>query len=171
MIIIINGSVGAGKLSVSWELLEKFDKSIMLDGDYIGAVYPFEIYDNSRIEYLYDTLYHFVKFHNSNGYNNFVINYVFESSNVLKSLTKRLEFIIPEIHCFWITCSNEEQKDRISRRNTRQLDWELKRFIELNNIQTKASLDGFIGEKIETDEKGVNEIAEIIWSRVQSAKP
>ena len=108
MIIILNGSVGSGKSTVSEELQVLFDKSVMLDGDYIGLIHPFEIYDDARIEYLYKTLLLLVEFHHSNGYNDFVINYVFESPESLKNLTNRLVTIIPEIHCFWLTCSEAE---------------------------------------------------------------
>ncbi len=166
MIIIINGSVGVGKTSISWDLQKKFNKSIMLDGDYIGAVYPFEIYDNKRIEYLYETFSHLIKFHYSNGYSNFIINYVFESEKSLISLTERLKKIIPEIYCFWLTCSNEVQEKRIKKRNTEGASWELKRFIELNNIQKLASEKGFIGNKIDTSLSSIEEITEIIWNSI-----
>jgi len=43
MIVIITGPCGVGKTEVSWKLAEKFAKSVMLDGDYIGAVHPFEM--------------------------------------------------------------------------------------------------------------------------------
>ena len=76
MIIIINGSLGVGKSSVSEELHWKFDKSVHLDGDHIGDVHPFEIYDDARIHHLYRTLELLVGFHQKNGYRNFVINYV-----------------------------------------------------------------------------------------------
>ena len=39
MIIIINGSLGVGKTEISWELIERFDRAVMLDGDYLGAVH------------------------------------------------------------------------------------------------------------------------------------
>ena len=56
MIIIINGSLGVGKSSVSEELHRKFEKSVYLDGDHIGYVHPFDIYDGARIDHLYRTL-------------------------------------------------------------------------------------------------------------------
>ena len=56
MIIIINGSLGVGKSSVAEGLHWKFDKSVHLDGDYIGDVNPFEVYDDARIMYLYQTV-------------------------------------------------------------------------------------------------------------------
>lgn len=167
MIIIINGSVGVGKTSVSWELQEKFDKSFMLDGDYIGAVHPFEIYDEKRIQYLYETFLHLVKFHHSNGYNDFVLNYVFESGDQLSSLVERLKSVIPEIYCFWLTCSNNVQHDRISRRRTSQVGWELERFIELNDIQKDAAGNGYIGEKLLTDHMNIQEIAGTIWEKIK----
>lgn len=47
MIILINGPCGIGKTAISWELITRFDRAVMLDGDYIGAVHPFEIYDDA----------------------------------------------------------------------------------------------------------------------------
>ena len=62
MIILINGSLGAGKTEVAWKLIEKFDRAVMLDGDYLGAVHPFEIYAEQRMAYLYDTICHVARF-------------------------------------------------------------------------------------------------------------
>ncbi len=171
MIVIINGSVGVGKTSVSRELQEKFNKSIMLDGDYIGAVRPFEIYDQSRINYLYKTLQHLIEFHISNGFEHFIINYVFESNSSLSNLIHLFDKTNLEVKCIWLTCSVEEHKKRILSRETDQKDWELKRFIELNNIQKKANNIGFIGEKIETDGKTIKEITEIIWDHIHQKTP
>ena len=75
MIVIINGPCGIGKTSVAWELNAQFERAVMLDGDYIGAVHPFEIYDDARITYLYRTLHHLIAYHVEQGdYHNFVIN-------------------------------------------------------------------------------------------------
>jgi 2-phosphoglycerate kinase len=40
MIIIISGPLGVGKTEVAYTLIEKFDRAVMLDGDYLGAVHP-----------------------------------------------------------------------------------------------------------------------------------
>jgi nucleoside-triphosphatase THEP1 len=78
MIIIINGPLGVGKTEVSGKLIEYFDKAVMLDGDYLGAVRPFDLHDPQRVEYLYQTIAHNVEWHVTHGYHNFVVNYVFE---------------------------------------------------------------------------------------------
>ncbi len=168
MIIIINGSLGVGKTEVSWELLGKFDKGFMLDGDHIGATHPFEIYDNERLDYLYKTMYHLIKFHISNGYENFVINYVFEEPEQLALLQEQLSDLNQEIHCYWLTCDDTNvQVERIKKRNREGLDWELKRFLELQKIQEEANGVGFIGKRVKTEDKSVGKVAEVIWGDVE----
>ena len=163
MIIIINGSLGVGKSSVSQELHYKFDKSVYLDGDYIGYVHPFEIYDQSRIDHLYRTLELLVGFHQQNSYQNFVINYVFESAESLQELLDHLKPLDTSIHIYWLTCAQDEQANRIRGRGQDQLDWELERFVELNQIQAAAARLGFIGKQVDTSGLSAAQVAERIW--------
>jgi hypothetical protein len=57
MIVIINGPLGIGKTETAWALLDLFDRAVMLDGDYVGAVRPFAIYDAQRLRDLFDTMH------------------------------------------------------------------------------------------------------------------
>jgi len=63
MIIIINGSLGVGKSSVADQLHYMFNRSVHLDGDHIGDVHPFKIYDETRINHLYLTMELLIGFH------------------------------------------------------------------------------------------------------------
>jgi broad-specificity NMP kinase len=166
MIIIINGSLGVGKSSVADELHSKFDKSVHLDGDYIGDVHPYEIYDDARIDHLYRTLELLIGFHQENGYHNFVINYVFESSDSLQDLLELLRPLDPVIHTYWLTCDEKEQAKRIQGRRRSELEWELSRFIELQQIQAKAAQQGFIGKEVGTTGLSSAEVAEEIWNDI-----
>ena len=168
MIIIINGSLGVGKSSVSQELHYKFEKSVYLDGDFIGYVHPFEIYDQARIDHLYRTLALLVGFHQQNGYHNFVINYVFESPGSLKDLIDRLAPLDSSIHTYWLTCDEAEQASRIRGRGQDQLEWELARFVELKQIQSAASRQGFIGKEVNTTGLTSVQVAEVIWQEFTS---
>jgi chloramphenicol 3-O-phosphotransferase len=163
MIIIINGSLGVGKSSVSEALHQKFDRSVCLDGDEIGNVHPFEIYDDARIEHLYRTLELLVGFHQQNGYDNFVINYVFESPGSLQDLLDLLRPLDPSIHVYWLTCNAKEQEKRIQGRRRDELDWELSRFVELQHIQAKAAQQGSIGKEVDTSGLTAAQVAERIW--------
>ena len=166
MIIIVNGSLGVGKTSVADQLHYKFDKSIHLDGDAVGDVHPFEIYDDARISHLYRTLELLVGFHQKNGYNNFVINYVFESPESLQELLDLLRPLDPSIHTYWLTCDEEEQAKRIRKRKREELQWELNRFVELQRIQKEAAQHGFIGKEVNTTGLTSKEAAEAIWKDV-----
>lgn len=166
MIIIINGSLGVGKSSVADQLRYKFDKSIHLDGDHIGDVHPFRIYDEARVDHLYRTMELLVGFHQKNGYHNFVINYVFETPKSLQELLDLLRPLDPSIHCYWLTCDQEEQAQRIQNRSREDLEWELGRFVELRRIQQEASQHGFIGKEVDTTGLSPEDIAQILWEDV-----
>lgn len=166
MIIIINGSLGVGKSSVADQLRYKFDKSIHLDGDHIADVHPFRIYDEARLDHLYRTLELLVGFHQKNGYHNFVINYVFETPESLQELLDLLRPLDPSIHCYWLTCDQEEQAQRIQNRSREDLEWELGRFVELRRIQQEASQRGFIGKEVDTTRLSPEDVAQIIWEDV-----
>jgi chloramphenicol 3-O-phosphotransferase len=166
MIIIINGSLGVGKSSVAEQLQLKFDQSVHLDGDSIGDVHPFEIYDDARIHHLYRALQLLVGFHQENGYSNFVINYVFESPGSLQELLDLLTPLDPSIRTYWLTCNEEEQAGRIRKRQRNELDWELSRFVELQRIQAEAARQGFIGQEVDTTNLTSAEVAEEIWKDI-----
>lgn len=166
MILIINGSLGVGKTSVAEELHWKFDKSIHLDGDSLGNVNPFEIYDPARIDHLYYTLELLIGFHQGYGYHNFVINYVFESADSLQALLDLLHPLDAAIHTYWLTCAESEQARRIRARGRSEIDWELQRFVELQRIQASAARQGFIGVEVDTSNLTAAQVAEKIWQDV-----
>lgn len=80
MIIIINGALGVGKSSVAQALHWKCSCSVNLDGDAIGDVNPFEIYNDARIEHLYRTLALLISFRQQHGYHEFIIYRKFRST-------------------------------------------------------------------------------------------
>lgn len=166
MIIVINGSLGVGKTSVAKELLLKFERSVHLDGDAIGDVNPFAIYDEARIAHLYRTLALLIGFHQQNGYPNFVINYVFESADSLEALLCLLRPLDPAIYVYWLTCDEQEQARRIQGRRRKKLDWELSRFVELQRIQAKAAQQGFIGREVDTTHLSPAAVGEKIWKDI-----
>jgi predicted kinase len=147
----------------------------MLDGDYIGAVQPFEIYDEARIEYLYQTLRHLVAFHiEQGGYRDFVINYVFEQPESLARLRHLLSDLDDVIYAFCLTCTEEEMEKRVRGRaqhrppDPAQEAWELQRFRELTTIQEEAAKRGDLGFVVDTSRLSVAEAAEAIWQNIES---
>ena len=173
MIVIINGPCGIGKTSVAWELNARFERAVMLDGDYVGAVHPFEIYDDERIAYLYRTIHHLVAYHIDNGeYHNFVVNYVFESPESLAELRHLLSDLDDEIYAFRLVASDEAIAARIHKREQESdadLRWYLKRYKELVAIQTEAAARGDMGFAIDTTGLAAVEVADVIWRNLREA--
>jgi len=169
MIILINGPCGIGKTSVSWELAALFERAVMLDGDYIGAVHPFEIYDDARIDYLYRTLHHLVAWHVEQGdYHNFVINYVFESPASLATLRHMLSDLDDVIYAFRLVASDEVIAARIRGRGEDEADtaWHLARYKELVAIQEAAAQRGDMGFVVDTSVLDAREVAAAIWQNI-----
>lgn len=149
MIAIINGPCGIGKTSVAWELNARFDRAVMLDGDYIGAVHPFEIYDEARVAYLFETIHHLIAFHIEQGsYHDFVINYVFETPEELAALRHLLSDLDDVIYAYRLVASDDVIEERIRKRELESdadPRWHLKRYRELVAIQEQAAKRGDVG--------------------------
>ncbi|MBN1976696.1 MAG: GrpB family protein [Anaerolineae bacterium] len=174
MIVIINGPCGIGKTSVAWELVSHFECAVMLDGDYIGAVHPFEIYDEARVAYLYRTIHHLVAYHiEQGGYHDFVINYVFETPESLAALRLLLLSGLDSItHAYRLIASDDAIEARIRQREQESdadLRWHLKRYKELVTIQDAAAKRGDVGFAIDTTDRTAAEVADAIWEDIHEA--
>jgi hypothetical protein len=64
---------------VSWHLVEKFNPGVMLDGDYIAALHPFDYSNAAQLDYAYDTFRVLVSHHIAHAIQDFIINWVFET--------------------------------------------------------------------------------------------
>jgi GrpB-like predicted nucleotidyltransferase (UPF0157 family)/predicted kinase len=173
MIVIINGPCGIGKTSVAWELNARFDRAVMLDGDYIGAVHPFEIYDEARVAYLFETIHHLIAFHIERGdYHDFVINYVFETPEQLATLRHLLSDLDDVTYAYRLVASDETIAARIRKRELESdadLRWHLKRYRELVVIQEEAAKRGDVGFVIDTTGRTAAEVADAIWADIHEA--
>jgi GrpB-like predicted nucleotidyltransferase (UPF0157 family)/predicted kinase len=168
MIILLNGPLGVGKTEVAWKLIEKFDRAVMLDGDYLGAVHPFELHDPQRVTYLYDTICHVARFHAEHGYRNLVVNYVFEQPESLALLRRALNEINDVTYAFRLTCDADEIDRRIRTRSSdpNRLAWESQRFRELQSIQDTNARRGDLGFVIDTTGLSIAEVADAIWRTI-----
>ena len=71
------------------------------------------------------------------------------------------------IYTYWLTCDPKEQGKRILGRQRSDLDWELSRFVQLQEIQAKAAQTGFIGVELDTTDLTSAEVAGKIWQDIK----
>ncbi len=163
MFVLINGPLGIGKTETSWELLALFERAVMLDGDYLGAVQPFDLHSPARVDYLYQTLRQAAGWHWQHGYRHFVINYVFEEPASAASLRRLLAELDPEVYTFRLVCAEDEIARRIRQRGAHLepdlLEWELQRAKQLLSIQNANALHGDLGYLIDTTQLSARQAA------------
>lgn len=169
VVIIVNGPLGIGKTATSWALLERFERAVMLDGDYIAALHPFRYDDGNHLDYAYRTLCHLVAFHVAHGYRNFIVNWVFERPEHLAALCAALATLAPPVVAVRLTCSLSELERRVRQRNNGDLGWELQRSQQLLAILEAAAADGDGGRAVDTTHLTIEQVGDEIMSIVGEA--
>ena len=98
-----------------------------------------------------------------NGYQHFIVNYVFENRRQLAILQEAInKETVQKIHSFLLTCQREEQLQRLRARNNDQLLWELDRSAELNEILHHAFEQDNDIIKIDTTAQFIEKISQHI---------
>jgi hypothetical protein len=168
MIVIINGPLGIGKTQTSWALIGRFDRAVMLDADYVAAFQPFDYYNDDDLAYVEATLCVLVAHHLSHGFQDFVIDWVFETPLQLRRLASELAKFGQPIHTYRLVCDVEEIARRVRRRNLPDLNYELQRSRELAGILDNAAQTGDLGHVIDTTHLNVEQTADAILAHLQA---
>jgi broad-specificity NMP kinase len=166
MVIIVNGPLGIGKSTVSWELLYRFPRAVMLDVDHVAAFHPFDFYEQAHLDYSYETLRVLVEHHVRHSFEDFVVNWVLESAEQLARLTASVAGAGGPVHAFRLRCEPEVVAARVRARSRPDLEWELARARELAGILDRAAGEGDLGTVIDTTALTPAETAERIWALI-----
>jgi len=167
MIVMINGPLGIGKTSTSWELARRFPRAVMLDADYVAEFHPFDYYNDEHLAYAHATLRVLTAHHLSHGFQHFVINWVFETPLQLDRLRRLLADLGLPIYAFRLVCAPEEIERRVRRRNLPDLDYELRRARELVDILDHAARTGDLGTPLNTTSLTAEQTADAILRQIQ----
>jgi broad-specificity NMP kinase len=171
MIIIINGPLGIGKTQTSWALVRRFPRAVMLDADYVAEFHPFDYYNDEHLAYAHATLRVLVAHHLTHGFQDFVINWVFETPFQLDRLKRLLADLGLPIYAFRLVCTPDEVERRVRRRNLPDLDYELRRSRELIGILDAAARTGDLGQVIDTSNLSAEQTADAILQQIPGVTP
>lgn len=170
MIVIINGPLGVGKSETSWRLLRRFSLAVMLDGDFIAALHPFDYYDQNHLDYAYETFAVLVAHHYRHGTEHIIINWVLESPEQLAKLQQRVHIAGVPIYTYRLYCDPEVISSRIRQRNLPDLAFELRRSRELVDILEVAAQGGEFGVVIDTTRLSVEQTVDALWNDIQKRR-
>ncbi len=158
-LIIINGTMGVGKSTISNALYKSLENSVWLDGDWCWMMNPFVVNDENKKMVEDNIIYLLSNFLRNSSLEHIVFNWVIHEESIFKLLLNRLKDFDFELYKITLICSEEVLRNRIiedfkNGRGDRNLENSLKRLELYRNMDTI---------KIDTSNKKIDEtIQEII---------
>ena len=158
-LIIINGTMGVGKTTVSRALYQSIKNSFWLDGDSCWYMNPFVVNEENKkmvIENISFLLNNFIK----NSMSEYIIfNWVIQTDEIMNLVLRNLNLENTEVYKLTLMCSEDSLVERISRdiaegiRNTDSIDR------SLMNLKLCKNIDSI---KVYTDNKTIDKIVDEI---------
>ncbi len=112
-LIIINGSPGVGKTSVSQELYKNLNNSVWLDGDWCWMMHPFKVTKGNKrmVEDNINCL--LTNFLNNVTFENVVFSWVIPHDELMERIIDRLPLSDIRIYKFTLMCSEKRLGERM----------------------------------------------------------
>lgn len=161
MVIVLNGPLGVGKSETGWQIIRSLRRAAMIDVDFVVAVHPFDHQSDSDVAYAHESAAVLAEHHWQNGFEDLVVNWVFETPAQLGDLRLRFERFGP-LAPYRLNCSLESLEQRIRCRGGHEVQREIARARELHGILNQAATTGDLGFVVETDNRSAREAAQTI---------
>ncbi|ERK28999.1 AAA family ATPase [Clostridium intestinale] len=157
-LIIINGTMGVGKSTISKALYKNLENSVWLDGDWCWMMNPFVVNDENKKMVEDNIVYLLSNFLRNSSLEYVVFNWVIHEESIFELLLNRLKDFDFELYKITLICSEEVLRNRIiedfkNGRGDRNLENSLKRLELYKNMDTI---------KIDTSNKKIDETIEEI---------
>ena len=114
-LIMINGTMGAGKTATGSELLKMLDRSAFLDGDWCWMMDPFVVTDETK-RMVQDNIVHLLRnFLACSEYENIIFCWVMQYASIMDDLLSKLSDMNFELHQFTLMISGQALAERIQK--------------------------------------------------------
>jgi len=112
-LIIINGTMGVGKSTVSNLLLKKLQPSVYLDGDWCWNMNPFVVSDENREMVISNITYLLQSFLQNTGYKYIVFCWVIHQEEIFGDILEPLKDYDFEVYKISLICSENALRARL----------------------------------------------------------
>lgn len=112
-IIMINGTMGVGKTTISLELQKLLPRNVFLDGDWCWGMNPFIVTEETKSMVIKNIVYLLNNFISCSEYENIIFCWVMHQQEILDLITKRLNLCDCDIHVFSLICSESALIQRL----------------------------------------------------------
>lgn len=114
-LIIINGTMGAGKSTVSNLLLKMLDKSVYLDGDWCWNMNPFIVTDENKNMVMDNITYLLKSFLHNSNYEYIIFCWVIQDEDIFKLILDKLKGFDFELYKISLICSEDALRKRLEK--------------------------------------------------------
>ena len=125
-LILINGTMGAGKTTVSRALQKILPDAVFLDGDWCWDADPFLVTEETKRMVMENITFLLAQFLDCSAYQNVIFCWVMHEQHILSEVLARLRTQSSRVLCVtqsqpaWRLCRNEYRKARYQRAFTRR---------------------------------------------------
>ncbi len=162
-LIVINGTMGIGKSSVSQRLKKMLPRAVLLDGDWCWDADPFAVNDETKAMVIRNIAYLLSSFLNCNMYENVVFCWVMNEPDTFEMISTKIAAANYSTYRFSLISTPEELKVRVGKdvlagiRST--MDYE-KSLARLNDYDAQDTM------KIDVSGLDVGDTARLIYRSV-----
>ena len=112
-LILINGTMGAGKTTVSIELQKLLTPCVFLDGDWCWSMNPFTVNDETKRMVLNNISFMLNSFIGCSEYEYIIFCWVMHRQDIIDSILGRLDLCGVETHIFTLTLAEAALTKRL----------------------------------------------------------
>lgn len=114
-LIMIGGTMGVGKTTISSLLKKELDKSVMLDGDWCWDMHPFVVNEETKTMVMNHIVYQLQSFLNCSVIQNVIFCWVMHEQAIIDDICSRLDFQDCQVYSISLICNEETLKQHLEK--------------------------------------------------------
>ncbi len=168
-LIIINGTMGAGKTTICSHLNKELNNSVWLDGDWCWSINPFVVNEENKAMVEDNIRYLLGNFMRNNSIKYIIFSWVLHTEELMDKVLSWVKSFETDIYRITLVCSEEELRERIFDRYSTDKKISLQQKEELVNASIfKQSLyDSMSTTKIDNSQNTIEETLNKVLSIIK----
>lgn len=114
-LIMIGGTMGIGKTTVSQSLKYTLNKSVFLDGDWCWDMHPFVVNEETKTMVLNNIVYQLNQFIHCSHFENIIFCWVMHEQGIIDDIISSLDLTNCQVYCLSLICDPHVLKRRIQK--------------------------------------------------------
>ena len=112
-LILVNGTMGAGKTATCCELLHRLQPGVFLDGDWCWKMEPFCVTEETKKLVMDNICYMLNNFLTCTAYKNIIFCWVMHEEHIIDEIVSRLHLNEVELYKFTLIVSEDSLRERL----------------------------------------------------------